>query len=44
VESDGQAAEVGLEVDFGREAAARAAEGLAVLPPFFAPAADTLSG
>ncbi len=40
VEGDGQAAEVGLEVDLGREAAARAAERLAVLPPF-APAAET---
>ena len=40
VEGDRQAAEVGLEVDLGREAAARAAESLAVLPPF-APAADT---
>ncbi len=40
VESDRQAAEVGLEVDLGREAAARAAESLAVLPPF-APAAET---
>jgi hypothetical protein len=40
VESDGQAAEIGLEMDLGREAAARAAEGLAVLPPF-APAAET---
>jgi hypothetical protein len=34
------AVEIGLEVDFGREAAARAAERLAVLPPF-APAAET---
>ncbi len=40
IEGDGQAAEIGLEVDLGREAAARAAEGLAVLPPF-APAAET---
>ena len=34
------AVEIGLEVDFGREAAARAAERLALLPPF-APAAET---
>ena len=34
------AVEIGLEVDFGREAAARAAERLVLLPPF-APAADT---
>ena len=40
VEGDRQAAEVGLEVDLGREAAARAAKSLAVLPPF-EPAADT---
>jgi hypothetical protein len=40
VEGDGQPAEVGLEMDLGREAAARPAEGLAVLPPF-APAAET---
>src|SRR4051794_27884177 len=40
VEGDRQAAEVGLEMDLGREAAARAAESLAVLPPF-EPAADT---
>ena len=33
VEGDRQAAEVGLEMDLGREAAARAAESLAVLPP-----------
>ena len=32
--------EIGLEVDFGREAATRAAERLALLPPF-APAAET---
>ena len=35
-----QAAEIDLEVDFGREAATRAAERLIVLPPF-APAAET---
>src|SRR5437660_9771578 len=35
-----QAAEIDLEVDFRREAAARAAERLIVLPPF-APAAET---
>jgi hypothetical protein len=34
------AVEVGFKVDFGREAAARAAEGLVLLPPF-APAAET---
>lgn len=34
------AVEIGLEMDFGREAAARAAECLAPLPPF-APAAET---
>src|SRR5271165_6838267 len=34
------AVEIGLEVDFGREAAARAAERLPLLPPF-APAAET---
>ncbi len=34
------AVEIGLEVDFGREAAARAAECLSLLPPF-APAAET---
>ena len=35
-----QAAEIDLQVDFRREAAARAAERLIVLPPF-APAAET---
>jgi hypothetical protein len=35
-----QAVEIGLQVDFGGKPAARAAEGLAVLPPF-APAAET---
>ncbi len=34
------AVEIGLEVDFGRKTAARAAERLAMLPPF-APAAET---
>jgi hypothetical protein len=34
------AVEVGFKVDFGREAAARAAERLALLPPL-APAAET---
>jgi hypothetical protein len=34
------AVEIGLEVDFSREAAARAAERLILLPPF-APAAET---
>src|SRR3954454_15789312 len=33
VEGDRQPAEVGLEMDLGRKAAARAAESLAVLPP-----------
>ena len=37
------AVEIGLEVDFGREAAARAADRLAMLPPF-APAAETWAG
>ena len=40
IEGDGQAGMIGLEVDLGREAATRAAEGLAILPPF-APAAET---
>jgi hypothetical protein len=40
IEGDGMAVEIGLQVDLGREAAARAAEGLTVLPPF-APAAET---
>jgi hypothetical protein len=40
VEGQRQAIEVDLEVNFGREAAARAPERLAVLPPF-APAAET---
>jgi len=40
VEVERVAVEIGLEVDFGREAAARAAERLAMLPPF-APAAET---
>ncbi|MGK9051530.1 hypothetical protein [Neorhizobium petrolearium] len=40
VEGDRMAVEVGLQVDFGGEAAARAAEPLAVLSPF-APAAET---
>ena len=34
------AVEIGLEVNFGREAATRATEGLILLPPF-APAAET---
>ena len=34
------AVEIGFEVNFGREAAARPAERLALLPPF-APAAET---
>ena len=40
VEVERVAVEIGLEVDFGREAAARTAEGLILLPPF-APAAET---
>ena len=40
VEVERTAVEIGLEVDFGREAATRAAEGLILLPPF-APAAET---
>ena len=40
VKSERQAIEVGLQVDLGREAAARTAERLPVLPPF-APAAET---
>ena len=35
-----QTREINLEVDLGREAAARASERLAILPPF-APAAET---
>lgn len=40
VEGDRMAVEVGLQVDFGGEAAARATERLTLLPPF-APAAET---
>ena len=40
VEGQGQAIKVGLEVDLGREPAARATECLAMLPPL-APAAET---
>src|SRR5947209_13729602 len=40
VEADRQAVEIRLEVDLAREAAARASERLALLPPF-APAAET---
>ena len=40
VEGDQVSATIGFPVDFGREPAARAAKGLACLPPF-APAADT---
>ena len=40
IEGDGMAVEIGLQVDLGREAAARAAERLTLLPPF-APAAET---
>ncbi|MET3354329.1 UNVERIFIED_ORG: hypothetical protein ABID33_002240 [Xanthobacter viscosus] len=40
VEGDRPTVEVALEVDLGGEAAARAAEGLTLLPPF-APAAET---
>ena len=40
MEVERPAVEIGFEVDFGREAAARAAERLMLLPPF-APAAET---
>jgi len=40
VEGQGQAIEIELQVDFGRKPATRAAERLALLPPF-APAAET---
>src|ERR1700757_2984729 len=40
VEIERVAVEISLKVDFGRETAARAAERLAMLPPF-APAAET---
>src|SRR5258708_12565308 len=40
VESQRQAVEIGLQVDFGGKPAARAAESLAFLPPF-PPAPDT---
>lgn len=40
MEAERETLEVGFEVDFRREPAARAAERLTVLPPF-APAADT---
>jgi hypothetical protein len=40
VEVERVAVEIGLEVDFGRETTARAAERLVMLPPF-APAAET---
>lgn len=40
VEVERIAVEIGLEMDFGREATTRAAERLAILPPF-APAAET---
>ena len=40
VEVERMPVEIGLEVDFRREAATRAAEGLLLLPPF-APAAET---
>jgi hypothetical protein len=40
MKGDGQAVEIGLEVDFARESAPRAAERLIFLPPF-APAAET---
>ena len=40
VEVERIAVEIGFEVDFGRETASRAAERLAILPPF-APAAET---
>ncbi len=40
MKGDGKPIEIGLEMDFRREAAARTPEGLIVLPPF-APAAET---
>ena len=40
VEVEGITVEIGLEMDFGRETAARAAERVEMLPPF-APAAET---
>ena len=40
MEVEGITVKIGLEVDFGRETATRAAECLVLLPPF-APAADT---
>ena len=40
VESNGMAVKVRLQMDFGGEAATRAAERLILLPPF-APAAET---
>lgn len=40
VEGDGMAVEIGLQMDLGGEAAARAAERLTLLPPL-APAAET---
>jgi len=40
MESQRQTVEIGFQVDFRRKSAARAAEGLALLPPF-APAAET---
>ncbi len=40
VEVERIAVEIGLEMDFGRETATRAAERLSILPPF-APAAET---
>jgi hypothetical protein len=40
MEVERMSVEIGLEVDFGRKAAARAAERLSLLPPF-APAAET---
>lgn len=40
IKGDGMSVEIGLQVDFGREAASRAAKRLAILPPF-APAAET---
>jgi hypothetical protein len=40
VEVERTAVEIGLEMDFGGEAATRATESLVLLPPF-APAAET---
>jgi hypothetical protein len=46
VEGQRQAVEVGLQVDLGGKPAARAAEGLALLPPLWngPPLSSTMSG